>query len=185
MAVSPLSRLFVLFQSTPPVRGATTMVITRQPPAVISIHAPRAGSDYARAVLVVVAYISIHAPRAGSDPFSRLKAHACKISIHAPRAGSDYARAVLVVVAYISIHAPRAGSDYFPPRSMSQYNNFNPRPPCGERQLDGVKLDANDLFQSTPPVRGATVILSIQHIRNKIFQSTPPVRGATPQPPAA
>ena len=123
--------------------------------------------------------ISIHAPRAGSDPFSRLKAHACKISIHAPRAGSDYARAVLVVVAYISIHAPRAGSDYFPPRSMSQYNNFNPRPPCGERQLDGVKLDANDLFQSTPPVRGATVILSIQHIRNKIFQSTPPVRGAT------
>ena len=34
----------------------------------ISIHAPRAGSDaYARAVLVVVAYISIHAPRAGSD----------------------------------------------------------------------------------------------------------------------
>ena len=34
----------------------------------ISIHAPRAGSDIDLAVNVVRHQISIHAPRAGSDP---------------------------------------------------------------------------------------------------------------------
>ena len=38
----------VLFQSTPPVRGATVSVIARPCPYPISIHAPRAGGDWRR-----------------------------------------------------------------------------------------------------------------------------------------
>ena len=67
------------------------MVITRQPPAVISIHAPRAGGDLPpgnRQPLGNV--ISIHAPRAGGDDKSIMEiATLASISIHAPRAGGD------------------------------------------------------------------------------------------------
>ena len=56
----------------------------------------------------------------------------------------------------ISIHAPREGGDVEVPG------------------MDG----AIDLFQSTPPARGATMRTSIAWSR-RIFQSTPPARGAT------
>ena len=38
--------------------------------------------------------------------------------------------------------------------------------------------DALGLFQSTPPVRGATYFQPIL-VEQMLFQSTPPVRGAT------
>ena len=57
---------------------------------VISIHAPREGSDPPRQARWLAGRISIHAPREGSD--KRIK-HEQKdfltISIHAPREGSD------------------------------------------------------------------------------------------------
>ena len=56
------------------------------------------------------------------------------ISIHAPRAGGDYTAVVALEVLFISIHAPRAGGDNFVPT---------------DRRYVFV-------FQSTPPVRGAT-----------------------------
>ena len=101
----------------------------------ISIHAPREGSDGKSKYIVEYKNISIHAPREGSDgspiiDFST-KIH---ISIHAPREGSD--NPILKQVAprygfqstlpargatigrvgrssyhHISIHAPREGSD--------------------------------------------------------------------------
>ena len=60
-----------------------------------------------------------------------------------------------------------AGEDY-----------FNPRTPCGVRPLCNDRNDSNDIFQSTHPLRGATVGLQQQpgHIA---FQSTHPLRGAT------
>ena len=57
-----------LFQSTLPVRGATAAARTVVRTALISIHAPRAGSDVPYHVALGLIYvISIHAPRAGSD----------------------------------------------------------------------------------------------------------------------
>ena len=57
--------------------------------------------------------ISIHAPREGSDAGG--KAAHCgnsqQISIHAPREGSDFLQYVLLLHQAISIHAPREGSD--------------------------------------------------------------------------
>ena len=79
--------------------------------------------------------ISIHAPRAGGDP----KAGSSKwseytISIHAPRAGGDKSVLLRGAPGYISIHAPRAGGD----------------------PVEGWEATETTLFQSTPPVRGAT-----------------------------
>ena len=62
----------------------------------ISIHAPREGSDMdQRGAIVETFQISIHAPREGSDhrpPPPRSIPSA--ISIHAPREGSDLLREV-------------------------------------------------------------------------------------------
>ena len=78
------------FQSTLPVWGATLAPINHAPDDVISIHAPRVGSDEDfDNVGLLLAGISIHAPRVGSDRPGRLPGHDGLISIHAPRVGSD------------------------------------------------------------------------------------------------
>ena len=79
--------------------------------------------------------------------------------------------------------------------------HFNPRPPCGGRQSTRLERELAELFQSTPPVWGATsspsrdMILDMISIHaprvggdrraaryrrtNLLFQSTPLVWGAT------
>ena len=125
------------FQSTLPVRGATdTPDNDGSYRLTISIHAPRAGSDGITTIQNAGRRsISIHAPRAGSDVILGLILQAIEISIHAPRAGSDIPAAdVAQAVELISIHAPRAGSDRQGYYKLTQYVNFNPRSPCGERR---------------------------------------------------
>ena len=59
------------FQSTLPARGATSSVSAAVVDAVISIHAPRTGSDHQRRLACgYTLEISIHAPRTGSDEAS-------------------------------------------------------------------------------------------------------------------
>ena len=55
------------FQSTLPVWGATRRIAQGQRQRVISIHAPRVGSDCIRECDGCLRKISIHAPRVGSD----------------------------------------------------------------------------------------------------------------------
>ena len=100
------------FQSTLPVRGATERLYSGCSYTVISIHAPRAGSDNSSSPCRCRLVISIHAPRAGSDLRDLT---------------------VLRLSQIISIHAPRAGSDQAAERLWNKYLDFNPRSPCGER----------------------------------------------------
>ena len=81
--------------------------------------------------------ISIHAPRVGSDVMDAVPVKTVTlISIHAPRVGSDVMDAVPVqTVTLISIHAPRVGSDACMRLADSGMEvDFNPRSPCGERR---------------------------------------------------
>ena len=55
------------FQSTLPVRGATKDAQQDVYGLIISIHAPRAGSDIKELEDKLTSQISIHAPRSGSD----------------------------------------------------------------------------------------------------------------------
>ena len=81
--------------------------------------------------------ISIHAPHAGSDaPRGGGKAEGVRISIHAPHAGSDPERALEGRGLRISIHAPHAGSD----------------------ERDSLSTSTTSVFQSTLPMRGATLV---------------------------
>ena len=57
--------------------------------SLISIHAPRVGSDAGEELAETVIYISIHAPRVGSDSMILPSCISVFVSIHAPRVGSD------------------------------------------------------------------------------------------------
>ena len=123
----------------------------------ISIHAPRTGSDVVSIPKEArVIKISIHAPRTGSDTvrqsvggkqkyFNPRSPHGERPSRRwcwmrrtdfNPRSphGERQSRAWNKAVAHrISIHAPRTGSDGSVGRFAQEVKNFNPRSPHGER----------------------------------------------------
>ena len=131
------SRSTCEFLSTLPARGATDHVVgqvVRR--GVISIHAPREGSDAgahgykarsqtflstlpARGATLYSASCSFRtrdfyprSPRGERRLLQGLLLGFCIISIHAPREGSDDTRLTAVQrISGISIHAPREGSD--------------------------------------------------------------------------
>ena len=150
----------IIFQSTLPARGATVTFAPCARADLISIHAPRTGSDLVAILRERGDLISIHAPRTGSDNrrrraydrrkryFNPRSPHGERqhsiygarvfgdISIHAPRTGSDVVVRIDNGLAIISIHAPRTGSD--------------------TRQRE--KMWEAFRFQSTLPARGATTM---------------------------
>ena len=190
-----------IFQSTLPARGATRAAQHQQKCNLISIHAPRTGSDEhdlsvpclrrqfqstlpARGATnhnsrsSYACHISIHAPRTGSDPRDATHLHQHHISIHAPRTGSDSPDESRERNRPISIHAPRTGSDGTRRSSCGSRSNFNPRSPHGERLLAAYGFRMAGVFQSTLPARGATDA-DVLFLCNVEFQSTLPARGAT------
>ena len=77
-----------LFQSTPPARGATEIVWSLNSCQFeISIHAPREGGDAPKIVESTTLYISIHAPARGATVPRGRGVVGHDISIHAPREG--------------------------------------------------------------------------------------------------
>ena len=82
----------ILFQSTPPARGATP----------------------ARRILRAIHRISIHAPREGGDAIIQTIARNSKnFNPRPPRGGRLLGDALDVAYSGISIHAPREGGDQF------------------------------------------------------------------------
>ena len=78
----------------------------------------------------------------------------------------------------VSIHAPHAGRDLTVSRYFCLELCFNPRAPCGARLSISRIRGSTASFQSTRPVRGATLPRPIAWMY-LMFQSTRPVRGAT------
>ena len=103
--------------------------------ASISIHAPREGGD-GQIPLQTQHEIQFQStpPVRGATTHHGLIHCVRRISIHAPREGGDNRILILRGKCHISIHAPREGGD-----AVQRRIGKNPR-----------------VFQSTPPVRGAT-----------------------------
>ena len=79
--------------------------------------------------------ISIHAPRVGSDGKLVERLYSPLIfQSTLPVWGATFQNPSVSLVSMISIHAPRVGSDFGEATALLFYNNFNPRSPCGERQ---------------------------------------------------
>ena len=104
----------------------------------ISIHAPLTGCDDTQLKEVTnTADISIHAPLTGCDkPTGDVKPRTLHISIHAPLTGCDFTNLNQFYSSKISIHAPLTGCD------------------LGLLSL----LFAYGIFQSTHPLRDATIL---------------------------
>ena len=81
-------------------------------------------------------------------------------------------------VSIISIHAPLAGCDKIQATKIRLSRYFNPRTPCGVRPTIPTGTRSAGTFQSTHPLRGATIkVFEITIVKE--FQSTHPLRGAT------
>ena len=104
-----------------------------------------------------------------------------RISIHTPLAGSDTGAVESIEIQGISIHTPLAGSDVQSNPSTNFPFYFNPHSPCGERRFHRAMRGETEIFQSTLPLRGATITLCRRRNAH-LFQSTLPLRGATSQP---
>ena len=171
------------FQSTLPARGAT------EHGSQISLHishfnprSPHGERRHTARLNMLLSIISIHAPRTGSDGTAYItNGRAFSISIHAPRTGSDWAdrgdNRRLWDFNPRSPHGERRDSSYL--RMVACY--FNPRSPHGERLLRRRRVSHRELFQSTLPARGATLTVIVASV-SMVFQSTLPARGATALP---
>ena len=174
--------MLIIFQSTLPARGATELRhndgVTE---SMISIHAPRTGSDLHGsrrrngasyfnprsphgerqinpATMNGSQGISIHAPRTGSDTCG--KRRNARVDYFNPRSPhGERLESIDAIIGYldISIHAPRTGSDFSSSRIVLISSNFNPRSPHGERpSVSSTIRSTTKEFQSTLPARGAT-----------------------------
>ena len=61
------------------------------------------------------------------------------------------------VLPLISIHAPLAGCDLQVRQGLPAFRDFNPRTPCGVRLETRMRVSKPIKFQSTHPLRGATI----------------------------
>ena len=173
-------RFCVSFQSTHPVRGATstcshlvrsTFYFNPRTPcgvrrewfsgmstsALISIHAPRAGCDLETEEENSRILISIHAPRAGCDASARSVGPS--LSHFNPRTPCGVRRLRVLLLRRgrsISIHAPRAGCDDVIMTRAIRLTNFNPRTPCGVR-LEGKPVVVGGYISIHAPRAGCDV----------------------------
>ena len=166
------------FQSTHPLRGATAGVFSGSQPACVSIHAPLAGCDEIFIDCRLNLGVSIHAPLAGCDRLCVAFDRLLYVSIHAPHAGCDDYQYRRHADYRISIHVPHAGCDSFQWCFSCWNKYFNPRTPCGVRPRREKIRRPCGAFQSTHPMRGATIISTAVTLTT-VFQSTHPMRGAT------
>ena len=146
------------FQSTLPVRGATLQV--RSSASFGCYFNPRSPCGERLNAVDQVCDLVHFNPRSpcGERPVFR-KAIAARIAFQStlPVRGATVALKTDHPAYTISIHAPRAGSDDIPEWVKSETKHFNPRSPCGERPQQDISPAYTQPFQSTLPVRGATI----------------------------
>ena len=144
------------FQSTLPVGGATRNAYQRNRLKEFQSTLPVGGATIINHAVAVVKVISIHAPRGGSDRQGKSEfryqknfnprspwGERLQIAINAscenvfqstlPVGGATPASAAALALLPISIHAPRGGSDNCLKCSQINRLDFNPRSPWGER----------------------------------------------------
>ena len=82
-----------------------------------------------------------------------------------------------VVFLTISIHAPREGCDWRQPVAFSVRSDFNPRTPRGVRRSGLTRWAISQVFQSTHPARGATVLALLREGRPVLISIHAPREG--------
>ena len=160
-------------------RGATRYASEFGKRRLISIHTPHAGSDlYSLFKTARSVGFQSTLPMRGATRTASGKYWLCEISIHTPHAGSDVCRGPRYQDTTISIHTPHAGSDRSAARYAPNRAYFNPHSPCGERPKTGGRRPDDRYFNPHSPC-GERLRLVYALIYGCLFQSTLPMRGAT------
>ena len=189
-----------LFQSTLPARGATYLLTRMVVSPLISIHAPRTGSDTACwATAPSRSNFNPRSPHGERPGESSISSQLSQFQSTLPARGATLlvnglwhdqifqstlpARGATTFVVHaqksnISIHAPRTGSDalYFPRIAFARY--FNPRSPHGERPSGQPEPPAASNFNPRSP-HGERRSARTSPDVTFPFQPTLPARGAT------
>ena len=101
------------------------------------------------------------------------------ISIHAPARGATARTKTAICSTYYFNPRTREGCDRTRQRARSGLTYFNPRTPYGVRLSPCLSSIMLSSFQSTHPIRGATLASAVKLSTDTTFQSTHPIRGAT------
>ena len=149
--------------------------------------------------------ISTHAPLAGRDGLEYFRLKKIKISTHAPLAGRDVSPSfVSAMSSQFQPTRPLRGATISFLFMSLLLHNFNPRAPCGARQMY-INSQAFDIDISThaplagrdtvipnqacfinisthAPLAGRDIFPKSNNFRKSAFQPTRPLRGATPTP---
>ena len=157
--IEELKELSEIFQSTLPAWGATCFATSVVTPTLISIHAPRMGSDKIFVIWRQSRWLfQSTLPAWGATPkFAKIQRITVKISIHAPRMGSDLAIITIALTETgFQSTLPAWGATWRSRSRSASLSHFNPRSPHGERRLCTGRTGRGLLFQSTLPAWGAT-----------------------------
>ena len=149
---------FAGFQSTPPLRGATSILAMSSKSYRFQSTPPLRGATFSAIVVLCLLIISIHAPLAGGDTAttSRRRTFAEFQSTPPLRGATSPAPGSLCICRNFNPRPPCGGRRSIRIRDKQGGYDFNPRPPCGGRLFFAREFDESIRFQSTPPLRGAT-----------------------------
>ena len=140
------------FQSTLPVRGATSSQLSVMADQIISIHAPREGSDAFPITLYSFLKISIHAPREGSDQTNYAQGNPdSAFQSTLPGRGATAARGKGGAGAAFQSTLPGRGATRGRDAYLCHGGYFNPRSPGGERLLLSVRFEGARYFNPRSP----------------------------------
>ena len=194
----------LVFQSTPPVRGATrTGCCPRYHRQDFNPRPPCGGRPPAGAGQAAPSAFQSTPPVRGATPRRRVRNGRCRgfqstppvrgatgrdfdileigkaISIHAPRAGGDLSAVMRATEdSDISIHAPRAGGDTMAAQARIYITTISIHAPRAGGDQKIIKFCWHcGRFQSTPPVRGATSLDAIARTTEGDFNPRPPCGG--------
>ena len=151
-----------------------------KPGHIISIHAPREGSDPGSASgFTKREDFYPRSPRGERPLYATPNAPASTISIHAPREGSDHLQGGPALGGLISIHAPREGSDATSWVSASCTLRFLSTLPARGATAACKKLERVQPISIHAPREGSDFRQSRKFTSKAGFLSTLPARGAT------
>ena len=168
------------FQSTLPVWGATNLPCILFYDKLFQSTLPVWGATLALDVVVSLVVISIHAPRVGSDfTLSIVSVLFPYFNPRSPCGERQNINAIMVGKILFQSTLPVWGATENREQLQGRNPDFNPRSPCGERQdVSVLSRKLRFQFQSTLPVWGATKFSGVALCKVE-FQSTLPVWGAT------
>ena len=145
-----------MFQSTPLLRGATTVTLTLQRLFLFQSTPLLRGATNLQGGILLQFEVSIHAPLARGDAKIIHLSHLLSVSIHAPLARGDDVSCTTLRTSPCFNPRPSCEGRRHSRCSDTDSWCFNPRPSCEGRRCKLVSLIQYVLFQSTPLLRGAT-----------------------------